>query len=74
MSDNNNGTQKTSRTSRIANWFEGLRSEFHKIVWLDRKSLWRQTVAVIIVTVILAVIIAVLDFGIQTGVDFLVNL
>ncbi len=71
MSDNNN---ETSRTERIANWFNGLRSEFHKIVWLDRKSLGRQTVAVIIVTVILAVIIAVLDFGIQFGVDLLVNL
>ncbi len=71
MSDNNN---ETPRTSKIANWFSGLRSEFHKIVWLDRRSLGRQTVAVIIVTVILAIIISILDFGIQSGVDFLVNL
>ena len=49
------------------NWFAGLKSEFQKIVWLDKKSLGNQTV-------ILGAIIAVLDLGIQYGVDFLVNL
>ncbi len=55
-------------------WFAGLRAEFHKIVWPDKKSLGKQTVAVVVVSVILGVIIAVLDMGIQHGVDFLVNL
>ncbi len=63
-----------SGTSRIRSWFQGLRDEFKKIVWPDRASLGRQTVAVIIVSVILAVIIAILDFGIQTGIDFLTTL
>ncbi|MEI3340697.1 MAG: preprotein translocase subunit SecE [Eubacterium sp.] len=39
-----------------------------------QKSLGKQTLAVIIVSVILGVIIAVLDLAIQYGVDFLVNL
>ena len=43
------------------NWFAGLKSEFQKIVWLDKKSLGKQTVAVLVVSVIL-------------GIDFLVNL
>ncbi|MCC8141056.1 MAG: preprotein translocase subunit SecE [Lachnospiraceae bacterium] len=68
MDENSNGT------SRIGNWFRGLRAEFQKIVWPDRATLGRQTVAVILVTVILAIIIAVLDFGIQHGIDFLVTL
>ena len=55
-------------------WFTGLKAEFEKIIWPDKKSLGRQTIAVIIVSVILGVIIAVLDLGIQYGVDFLVNL
>ena len=55
-------------------WFEGLKAEFGKIIWLDKKSLGKQTVAVVVVSVILGVIIALLDFGIQYGVDFLVNL
>ena len=55
-------------------WFTGLKAEFQKIVWLDKKSLGKQTVAVLIVSVILGAIIAVLDLGIPYGVDFLVNL
>ena len=42
-------------------WFAGLQAEFHKIIWPDKKSLGKQTVAVIVVSVILGVIIAVLD-------------
>ena len=56
------------------NWFTGLKAEFQKIVWLDKKSLGKQTVAVLVVSVILGAIIAVLDLGIQYGIDFLVNL
>ena len=55
-------------------WFAGLKAEFGKIIWLDKVSLGKQTVAVIVVTVILGIIIAALDFGVQHGVDFLVNL
>ena len=55
-------------------WFTGLQAEFHKIIWPDKKSLGKQTLAVIIVSVILGAIIAVLDLGIQYGIDFLVNL
>ena len=55
-------------------WFTGLQAEFHKIIWPEKKSLGKQTVAVIVVSIILGAIIAVLDLGIQHGVDFLVNL
>ncbi|MCD8150060.1 MAG: preprotein translocase subunit SecE [Clostridiales bacterium] len=67
------GESKKKETAR-GSWFKGLQAEFHKITWPDKQSLLRQTVAVIVVSVILGVIIAVLDLGIQNGVDFLVNL
>ena len=67
------GESKKKETAR-GSWFKGLQAEFHKITWPDKQSLGRQTVAVIVVSVILGVIIAVLDLGIQNGVDFLVNL
>ena len=35
------------------NWFAGLKAEFKKIVWPDKKSLAKQTVAVVVVSVIL---------------------
>ena len=55
-------------------WFKGLKSEFKRIVWADKKSVARQTVAVIAVSAVLGLLITVLDFIFQYGVDILVNL
>jgi len=55
-------------------WFAGLKAEFSKIIWPDKESLTRQTTAVVITSVVLGLIIALLDYVIQYGVDFLVNL
>lgn len=67
MGENKEKAPKTS-------WFEGLKTEFGKIIWPDKKSLARQSVAVVAVSVILGLIIAVLDTIFKYGVDFLVNL
>ncbi len=63
-------TEKASKTS----WFTGLKAEFNKIIWPDKKSLSRQTAAVVAVSVVLGLIIAVLDVIIRFGVDNLVKL
>lgn len=63
-------TEKAPKTS----WFTGLKAEFDKIIWPDKKSLTRQTVAVIAVSIVLGLIIAVVDVFIKYGVDALVNL
>ena len=63
-------TEKAPKTS----WFSGLKAEFSKIVWPDRKSLVRQTIAVIAVSVVVGLIIAALDWLIQYGANFLVGL
>jgi preprotein translocase subunit SecE len=52
-------------------WSEGLKSEFNKIVWPDKKSLGKQTGAVVVVSVILGVIITVVDFMVQYGVNLI---
>ncbi|MCF2555799.1 preprotein translocase subunit SecE [Faecalicatena contorta] len=63
-------SEKTQKKS----WFKGLKAEFKKIIWPDKETLAKQTVAVISVSVVLGAIIALLDFLIQYGVDILVNL
>lgn len=55
-------------------WINGLKGEFKKIIWPTKESLTRQTAAVVAVSVILGLIIVVLDYGIQYGINFLVNL
>ena len=67
MSENEKVVQKRS-------WFAELKSEFRKIIWPDKKSLFRQTVAVVIVSVILALVIAGIDYVVQYGLDILMNL
>ncbi len=62
--------EKAPKTS----WFEGLKAEFGKIVWPAKEPLAKQTAAVIAVSVVVGLIIAVLDTFIQYGIDFLVNL
>ena len=55
-------------------WFDGLKAEFRKIIWPSREDIQKETTAVVVVSVILGIIIAVLDFIVQHGVDFLGNL
>ena len=62
--------EKAPKTS----WFEGLKAEFGKIVWPAKESLTKQTVAVVAVSVVVGLLIAVLDTFIQYGIDFLVKL
>ena len=62
--------EKAPKTS----WFTGLKAEFQKIIWPEKKSLARQTTAVIALSVVLGFVIALLDTLIQYGVDFLVSL
>ena len=55
-------------------FFKGVKAEFKKISWPDRDSLLKQSVAVVCISVVLGVLIAILDFLMQYGVDFLVSL
>ena len=60
-------------TVKKKGWFKGLKAEFKKIIWPDKKTLAKQTVAVTVCSIILGVIIAVVDALIQYGVDFIVR-
>ena len=55
------------------NWFKGLKAEFSKIIWPDRQSLTKETVAVLAVSVLLGVIIAVVDLIVRFGIEIIVK-
>ena len=42
-------------------WSKGLKAEFDKIIWTDRKTLGKQTVAVVVISVIIYVLITLID-------------
>ena len=64
--------QKNEKTP-MAKWFAGLKAEFRKIIWPNQQSIVRQTIAVVAVSVVTGLIIAVIDFILQYGVNFLVS-
>ncbi len=61
--------EKTSKPG----YFKGVKSEFKKISWPDKKTMLKQSIAVVSISVVLGVIIAVLDYVIQFGVNFLTS-
>lgn len=66
MGDSN----KTEKSAK-PNFFKGVQSEFKKISWPDKTQLFKQSVAVICVSVVLGVVIALLDILFQYGINFL---
>lgn len=52
-------------------FFKGLKKEFKKVVWPNRKDTGKQTAAVLIISLVVGALIALMDTVIQYGVDFL---
>lgn len=57
-------------TTLKRSWFQELKGEFHKIVWPDKKTVSKQTVAVLVIAVILGCLIAGIDWVLQIGLKF----
>ena len=78
MADNN--TEKTvkkggqSLGTKISAWWKGLKSEYAKIIWENKESVTKQTTAVVVITVILGVIIAIVDWLLKNGIDIITKL
>ena len=72
MAENNNGTEVVAKKGK--DWFKGLKAEFHKISWTSREDVTKQTIAVVVVSVIVGLLIALIDFLLQSGINFLVSL
>ena len=63
-----------SKKENKISFFDGVKAEFGKIVWPNGKSAFRQSVAVIIISVVAGLIIALIDYVAQTGVNWLTSL
>ena len=67
-------SENAAKKTRKPSFFKGVKAEFKKITWPDKTSLQKQTVAVISVSVVVGVVIAIMDFFIQYGVNILLSL
>ena len=67
-------SETTVEKPKKKSWFKGLKAEFKKIVWPDKKSLARESAAVVVSAIALGIIIKVIDVVINYGLEFLMGL
>lgn len=67
-------TGKQEKKSGLAGFFRGVKKEFAKIIWPDRYTMVKQLVAVAAVTAVSALLIAVIDFGSQNLINWILQL
>ena len=54
-------------------FWKGLKSEFGKIIWTDQKTLGRQTVAVVVISVIICLLITLIDSASLSLIELLIK-
>lgn len=67
-------TKKKSKPSvkeRIVAFWKGVKAEFRKIIWPSKELLKNQTIAVLVVSVVLSVFIRFFDIACQYVVEFI---
>lgn len=54
-------------------FIKGLKAEFNKIIWPDKETLTKQSIVVVVTTIVLGIVIAVLDLIIKFGLNIVIG-
>lgn len=68
------GESNKKENTQKKSFFKGVKSEFKKVIWPTKETLVKETVAVVVTSVILGLIIAIVDIGVKYGFDKLLQL
>lgn len=63
------GSKSEEKSTLKRSWFQELKAEFHKIIWPDKNSLVKKSIAVIIIAIIIGCIVALVDMGLMEGLN-----
>ncbi len=72
MEKSTTGKEKKAKKGGLKNVLSNLKTEFSRIIWPSKDSLTKSTVAVLISSVALGIIIAVIDMIIKFGLGFVI--
>jgi preprotein translocase subunit SecE len=72
-SENMGETANTTDKAPKKSWFKSLKAEFNKIIWPDKETLAKQSVAVIVITVILGIVISIFDLFVKYGIEVIIK-
>lgn len=62
-----------SKDTQKTPFFKGVKTEFKKIIWPNKRTLTNQTISVVTVSVIVGAIISLVDIICKFGIDLLVR-
>lgn len=65
--------KKENLFKRLSKWFRGVKSELHKVVWPTRAQVMNNTLVVIVVSAIFAIVIGLIDWGAYEGIKALLG-
>ncbi|MGN0371821.1 MAG: preprotein translocase subunit SecE [Enterocloster sp.] len=63
--------KKASKKEKKPSFFKGLKKEYKKIVFPDKETVGKQTVAVVTMSIFIGALIAVLDLVMKFGLSFI---
>ena len=66
--------KKENIFKRIGKWFRGMKSELKKVVWPSGSQLFNNTLVVIVLSIVVALIVWAFDTGAGLGIRALLNL
>ncbi len=75
VKDSGKADKKKDKKERNAkkSWFKGLKTEFKKIIWTDKKTLGKQAIAVIVISVLFCVLITLVDSVALEAIEFIIR-
>ena len=65
--------KETVKPERKLSVFKTLKAEFKRIIWPDKQTLRKKTVATIVVSVCLGALIALIDFIFKSGINLIIQ-
>lgn len=65
--------KKSKKQSGIAKWFKDLKSEFKKVVWPTKKTVFNNSVVVFVTMIVFAVFTFLLDTGFLKLFEFAIS-
>ncbi len=68
------GDSAGKQNQKRPGFFSGVKAEFKKIIWPDKQATLKQSVAVVAISVVVGVIIALIDYVAKYGVNFLTSI
>jgi preprotein translocase subunit SecE len=63
--------ENTSLITKVKDFFSGVKSEYSKIIFPNQEDLKKQTIATLVVSVVIGVLIFLIDFVFKTLLGFI---